>query len=557
MAVKPAPSNWLLCWRPVGQPPKSLPLIEGANLIGRDPDCQIPLPDSSVSRHHAEVLCKADGVTVRDLDSRNGLRVNGVPRKRAVLQPGDKIEICDFLLELAPAFTSATSEPALAPSLASALRVEQTHQQRLRLPEPASERQLATLYHTCFWIAESLEEQAFVERCLNLLLECFRAAETHLYSVDLEREAVAAAEGKPVVKLAAFLAKRFQETVEATVIRGESIGKHQRGVGNFNYLVGPLRAEPTRQPVPFLVVIRSSDQQDFSAEDRVLLQAICQLWVRGLAKTNRLQELRVANEQLREKVGSAFLGSSPAIQRLREQARKAASTHAAILLTGETGSGKEVLAQFIHDSSPRRDGPLVKVNCAAIPDSLIESELFGFAKGAFSGANQDHRGKFAQAHAGTLFLDEVGEMPLLVQAKVLRAIETREITPLGSETAQQSDLRIIAATNKDLRALVRQKEFREDLYYRLDVQRLRVPPLREHLEDLEELAPHFLNRFCLENGLAEMVVQAEALEILKEHSWPGNVRELWNVVQRCALAAEDRQVSAEIVREQLRLQEAN
>jgi two-component system NtrC family response regulator len=265
-----------------------------------------------------------------------------------------------------------------------------------------------------------------------------------------------------------------------------------------------------------------------------------------------LEELRVANEQLREKISPAFMGDSPVIQRLREQARKAAATHASILLTGETGSGKEVLAQFIHECSPRRAGPLVKVNCAAIPDSLIESELFGFAKGAFSGANQDHRGKFAQAHAGTLFLDEVGEMPLLVQAKVLRAIETREITPLGSESAQQSDLRILAATNKDLRALVRQKEFREDLYYRLDVQRLRVPPLREHLEDLAELAPHFLKKFCLENGLAEMTLHPGALEALAEHSWPGNVRELWNVVQRCALSTEERLITGEIVREQLR-----
>jgi transcriptional regulator with GAF, ATPase, and Fis domain len=298
-------------------------------------------------------------------------------------------------------------------------------------------------------------------------------------------------------------------------------------------------------------VLRQADLQDFSPEDRVLLQAICQLWVRGLAKTNRLQELRVANEQLRAKSGLTFLGNSPALIRLREQARKAAATQASILLTGETGSGKEVLAQFIHDSSPRNDGPLVKVNCAAIPDSLIESELFGFAKGAFSGANQEHRGKFVQAHNGTLFLDEVGEMPLLVQAKTLRAIETREVSPLGSETPQQCNLRIIAATNKDLRAMVKQKEFREDLYYRLDVQRLRVPPLREHLEDIDELAPHFLIKFCAENGLAEMSLEPGAVKALKEYDWPGNVRELWNVIQRCALAAEERTIAEPNVKEQL------
>jgi transcriptional regulator with AAA-type ATPase domain len=555
--MKPALSNWVLLWHQGGKSSKSFPLVEGANLIGREPDCQVQLPHASVSRQHAEIQCNSEGVTVRDLDSRNGVRVNGVPRKRASLQSGDKLEICEFLLELGPAFSSTTVAPALGPALASALQLEQTHRQRLRLPELASERQLATLYHTCFWIAESLEGPAFVERCLNLLLECFHAFEAQLYSADLELEAFAG-EDKPKVKLAAFLAKRFQESPEAAIIRGETIARHQRGVGGYHYLVGPLRAKPTGQhPASFVVVIRPAELKDFSADDRVLLQAICQLWVRGMAKTSRLQELNVINEQLREKVGPVFLGVSPAVQRLREQARKAAATQAAILLTGETGSGKEVLAHFIHECSPRCNGPLVKVNCAAIPDSLIESELFGFAKGAFSGASQEHRGKFAQAHTGTLFLDEVGEMPLLVQAKVLRAIDTREVTPLGSETPVQCDLRILAATNKDLRALVRKKEFREDLYYRLDVQRLRVPPLREHLEDLDELAPHFLKKFCVENGLAEMTLEPPALQALKEHQWPGNVRELWNVLQRCALQAEGRAITAACVRDQFRQEETS
>jgi transcriptional regulator with GAF, ATPase, and Fis domain len=143
-------------------------------------------------------------------------------------------------------------------------------------------------------------------------------------------------------------------------------------------------------------------------------------------------------------------------------------------------------------------------------------------------------------------------MPLLVQAKALRAIETREITPLGGESPQQCDLRIVAATNRDLRGMVRDKAFREDLYYRLDVQRLRVPPLREHLEDIDELAPHFLKKFCLENGLTEMTLHSDALKVLKEHDWPGNVRELWNVIQRAALAADDRLITAEGVRDQVR-----
>jgi transcriptional regulator with GAF, ATPase, and Fis domain len=261
--------------------------------------------------------------------------------------------------------------------------------------------------------------------------------------------------------------------------------------------------------------------------------------VRGQAKTVELCELRQQNAQLKEKLsGGGVVGSSEILRKLQEQSRKVAATNSTVLITGETGSGKEVLAQFIHENSPRRTNSLVKMNCAAIPDSLIESELFGYSKGAFSGATRDHNGKFVQANGGTLFLDEIGEMPLPVQAKVLRAIENREVQPLGSETVTRVDIRILAATNRDLRELIRQKQFREDLYYRIDVQNLRVPPLREHLEDIDELARHFLDRCCAENGLADMEFASDALAALREHDWPGNVRELFNVIQRCALSAE-------------------
>jgi transcriptional regulator with GAF, ATPase, and Fis domain len=388
------------------------------------------------------------------------------------------------------------------------------------------------------------------ERCLNLLIESLQAREVHFFSAEPELKAVVTEDGgKPAVKLAAFLAKQFQEEREAATIYGTDIARHQRGVGGFNYLVAPLCATaPAPAPSPFVVVMRASEQKDFTADDRVLLQAICQLWVRGQARTVELSELREQNAQLKEKLsGPALVGSSDVMKKLQEQSRKVAGTNATILITGETGSGKEVFAQFIHDNSPRRAGPLVKMNCAAIPDSLIESELFGYSKGAFSGAARDHNGKFVQANGGTLFLDEVGEMPLAVQAKVLRAIENREIQPLGSESVTRVDIRIIAATNRDLRELIRQKQFREDLYYRLDVQNLRVPALRDHLADLKELAEHFLDRCCAENGLADMEFASDATAALRDHDWPGNVRELFNVVQRCALDAEGLLITRENV----------
>ena len=555
--MKPTASNWVLVLSKAGRRLDSFKLPEGAATIGRDATNAIPLPHTSVSRQHAEVTAGAGGVTVRDLDSRNGVLVNGVPRKQAVLQPGDKITICDFVLELATGLPPETASTSTRPGLEAALRVDQTLEARARLPEPPHERQLAVLYHACFWIAEGVDEPVFVERCQNLLLDGLRAMEVQLYSAEPELESFASANSKkPAIKLAAFLAKQFQGHAEAVVIHGADIARHQRGVGEFNYLVGPLRLHAaSAEPAPFLVVIRPAEQQDFTADDRVLLQAVTQLWVRGLAKTNQLASLRQENAQLKQKSGApAMLGGSPAMKKLQEQARKAAATTATILVAGETGSGKELLAQFIHDHSPRAAGPLVKMNCAAIPDALIESELFGYCRGAFSGATRDHTGKFVQANGGTLFLDEIGEMPLLVQSKVLRAIENREVQPLGSETTLTVDIRIVAATNKDLREAVRQRQFREDLYFRLDVQNLRVPPLRERAGDIDELAGHFLKRFCAENGLADMTFAPAALEALRAHDWPGNVRELWNAVQRCALHAAERVITKADVEEQVRRQ---
>jgi len=546
--MKPCATNWVAIVHAAGKRISTHKLAEGITTVGRDPTNQIPLPNSSVSREHAEFTCLPDGLSVRDLGSRNGILVNGVPRKKALLQPGDKVSVCEFTIELTTTAPAETTALAKNVGLAAILQLEQTIDLRPRLPETRTDRQLATLYHICFWIAEGIEEKVFTERCLNLLLESLHACEVHFYSAGPELKSVITEDGKkPAVKLAAFLAKKFQESREACTILGADIALHQRGAGEFNYLVCPLSpSAPAPSASPFVVVVRASDQQEFTPDDRVLVQAICQLWVRGQAKTTELCDLRQQNAKLKEKLsGSVVIGSSEVWNRLKEKVRKMAATNSTILLNGETGSGKEVLAQFIHENSPRRNGVLVKMNCAAIPDSLIESELFGYAKGAFSGANRDHNGKFVQANGGTLFLDEIGEMPLLVQAKVLRAIENREVQPLGSESAVMVDIRIIAATNRDLREMVAQKQFREDLYYRLDVQNIRIPALRDHLEDIEELARYFLDRCCAENGLAEMDFAPEALQALREHNWPGNVRELFNVIQRCALGAEDIRITRE------------
>ena len=235
-----------------------------------------------------------------------------------------------------------------------------------------------------------------------------------------------------------------------------------------------------------------------------------------------------------------MLGESPAMKRLQEDIAKVAPTSGRVLVVGESGSGKELVAAEIHRLSKRASGPFVKVNCAAIPSELIESELFGHEKGSFSGAAARRRGQFEVAHGGTLFLDEIGDMSLSAQAKVLRALQTGEITRVGSEKAITVDVRVVAATTTDLQAEVREGTFREDLFFRLNVVPLRTPPLRERLEDVPLLAERFLQLAVRENGLRPKIVDPAVYEKLETHRWPGNVRELRNVCERMVIMSGDR-----------------
>ena len=227
--------------------------------------------------------------------------------------------------------------------------------------------------------------------------------------------------------------------------------------------------------------------------------------------------------------GAGIVGTSPAIRAALDVVLLAAPTDATVLVEGETGTGKELVAQALHRLSRRARGPLVAVNCAALPETLLESELFGHVKGAFTGASEARQGRFRQAHGGTLFLDEIGEMPIGLQPKLLRVLQENEVTPVGADKPQPVDVRVIAATNRRLHDLVADGRFRADLYYRLNVVPLPLPPLRERREDVEALAVHFLR------GRGRRMTPA-ALEALSRHSWPGNVRELQNLVERlCVL----------------------
>ncbi|MBI4912576.1 MAG: sigma 54-interacting transcriptional regulator [Acidobacteria bacterium] len=253
------------------------------------------------------------------------------------------------------------------------------------------------------------------------------------------------------------------------------------------------------------------------------------------------QELATANRKLQEArrtryTFSSFIGTSPATLEVKRLARRAAQVQASVLLHGETGTGKELLAHAIHAAGPRADRPFVVVNMAAIPESLLEAEFFGVSPGAYTGADRRPRaGKFELAHRGTLFLDEVGDTPLPLQAKLLRVLQEQEFEPLGSNRVLRVDVRILAATSRDLEAMVAEGRFRKDLYYRLNVLRIPLPPLRHRVEDLELLCEHFLDRSALQHGTSSREISPEAISLLRGHAWPGNVRELANVLERAVM----------------------
>ncbi len=266
--------------------------------------------------------------------------------------------------------------------------------------------------------------------------------------------------------------------------------------------------------------------------------------------------LRLENERLREMVGSAprMIGASSAWVRAVEQASLAARSDARVLLIGESGTGKELLAAHIHNSSPFASGPFVKVNCAAIPTELIETELFGHEKGSFTGATSARRGKFELADGGTIFLDEVGDLHGASQAKLLRVLQEGEFHRVGGEQIIRVAVRVVSATNRDLNSMVMQEKFREDLYYRLSVVPIRVPALRERTHDIRLLAEYFLDDFCARNNFKAKKLDEAVFPLMESYGWPGNARELRNVVERMAILTPGERLTRDAVPVEIRVQ---
>jgi two-component system nitrogen regulation response regulator NtrX len=266
----------------------------------------------------------------------------------------------------------------------------------------------------------------------------------------------------------------------------------------------------------------------------------------------KLQRLESENRQLRQRLGKhEMVWQSEAMRRVMAQLERVAASESRVCILGETGTGKELVARTIHDRSARSAGPFVTLNCAAVPAELIESELFGHEKGSFTGASGRHLGKFEQADQGTIFLDEIGDMPLNMQAKLLRVLEEGEVERIGGDKPVAVNVRVVVATHRDLEGRVREEKFRPDLFHRIYVFPLALPPLRDRRDDIPALVQHFAAQVCTQNGWKPVPFTAEAIEALQSHSWPGNVRELRNMVERLMLLATDGQVDLPTVQSAL------
>ena len=260
---------------------------------------------------------------------------------------------------------------------------------------------------------------------------------------------------------------------------------------------------------------------------------------RAIAQRRMLSEYILLKEELAERRGAPkIIGEDRHLRQVSQQLHRAAATDATVLLEGESGTGKELFARALHALSPRADGPFVAINCAAIPDTLLETELFGHEKGAFTGASARKPGRFEMAHRGTLFLDEIGDLPLALQAKILRALEEKSFERVGGTSSLHVDVRVVAATNRNLKASVAARQFREDLYFRLSVFPITIPPLRERTDDVAILARHFVEKFCRELTKKPLLLSQGALDDLRAYAWPGNVRELQNCIERAVILSD-------------------
>lgn len=539
--------------------------------LGRDPDNDLPLADVKLSRHHCRILRTPEGFLLEDLESRNGTFVNGIQIRRHLLSLGDAVMI---------GVTSLSIE--WDPESAGPIRPRKRTLQDLQELEHENDR-LRQLLSIAKSVASETNEEALLRRIVDSAMELTQAKQGFLFTVTLhglDFRVARDSEGhdieQPAAKVSSSIARRAMESGRAVVTEdagGDSRFEGYRSIAFLklrSVLCVPLKVPDG--PLGALYLENNALSSNFRPQDVPIVAAFADFAAIALAGALHVAELRRNEEQLRqsrERIGklnlrlksllrqqseelagvradldmsrrelglrydyTTIVGHSEAMRNTLALLDRVMESSVPVLLVGETGTGKDLLARALHYNGPRRSGPFITVNCAALPAGLLEADLFGCESGAYTGAEGPRQGLFEQADNGTLFLDEVSEVPLDLQAKFLRVLESGEVRRLGSEQVRKVSVRTVAASNKDLSELARANTFREDLYYRLNGVTIRVPPLRERAEDIPALVDHFLDAICAEQEIDRPPVEPEVLDRLQAYPWPGNVRELHNEVQR-------------------------
>jgi len=516
-------------------------LIDGQMSIGRNDVNQLCLPmDLAVSRRHCTIEQVEERYELADLDSHNGTFVNGIPVRHKVIDHGDTIRVGHseflFLVHEGEDVESSALRLSDDPSVTEmeTIRLDQTAQlPQFRVEVGRMARDLSALFRISDFI-NSIRDIGLLQReLLRLIFEVVPAengAIVLLANLDEEPSSICSwsrqAGDQPSIKIQRDLVHRAFWERSAILTNGARDSSDTP-----NVLCLPLVAVEKTLGVIYLT---SSDDDEPFREDHIhFLSRVSRIAAVTLENVLAMDALSSENQQLKEELHSAsqLVGESRQIQQVEEFITRVAHGDSTVLIRGESGTGKELVARAIHHKSPRTARPFVAINCAAIPEALLESELFGHEKGAFTGAVVAKKGKLEAAGDGTVFLDEIGELAPLLQAKLLRVLQQREFERLGGNRSLAFTARVLAATNKNLEQAIKSGEFRQDLYYRLNVVSVTVPPLREHRDDIPLLALYFAAKYAAKSKRPFKGVSKEARNLLMHYSWPGNVRELENAIE--------------------------
>jgi serine/threonine-protein kinase PknK len=553
-------------------------------LVGRGRDCEVRVKDPSVARRHVRILRLGGEYRIEDLGSKGGTELNGRTVRSSWFRVGDRMRIgrSEIVLE---AILATPGRPSDAPPRKPGGAAAAEAPSRPREPETERLRQLLALNHR---LLEERDPKRLLETIMDTAIELLGAERGFLILRDGERLAFRVArhlEGRgvenPDVEISTSIARHVLETGESVLTDDAAQDDRFRTLRSVSVLdlrsILCVRLQTRREIVGALYLDNRFERGTFDDADIALAEAFAdqaalaivnaRLHREDARKRAALRRSRARIRRLAERLREALRKRTDALERARESLARSTSElglryaydrivgrseamrtvlrladrvtdlSVPVLVRGESGTGKELLARAIHYNGPRRGSPFVSENCAAIPEGLLESELFGHVRGAFTGADRDATGLFELARGGTLLLDEIGDMSASMQGKILRVLEEEAIRKVGGREPIPVDFRLISATNRDLETLLEEGRFREDLYYRIKVVEITVPPLRERREDIPALVDHALGRVAAETASPARIVDAEAMGLLTAHAWPGNVRELVNEIRRaCALA---------------------